>query len=69
LYAKVAATRFDPERLFKGPFNEFMEKVAECNECGECEPKCPYNLPIREKIGEAADLFFAEKKKYVNKHP
>jgi len=67
MYAKVAATRFAPERIFKGPFNQFMEKVADCTECGECEPKCPYKLPIREKIVEAAEFFFAEKKKYEGK--
>lgn len=67
MYAKVAATRFDPERVFKGPFNQFVEKVADCTECGECEPRCPYKLPIRKKIVEAAEFFLAEKKKYLGK--
>jgi aryl-alcohol dehydrogenase-like predicted oxidoreductase len=29
-----------------------MESVAECIECGECEQKCPYNLPITDLLKE-----------------
>ena len=36
---------------------EGMEKAAGCTECGECEEKCPYKLPIREMIKEACSLF------------
>ncbi|MEW5935934.1 MAG: 4Fe-4S dicluster domain-containing protein [Bacillota bacterium] len=24
-----------------------------CAECGECEERCPYRLPIREKLKQA----------------
>ena len=27
-----------------------MEKAAQCTECGECEERCPYSLPIQEMI-------------------
>ena len=67
MYTKVALTRFDPERIFKGEWNTFMEKVPDCIDCGECEEKCPYNLPIRERIKEAADNYFAAKKVYMEK--
>ena len=67
MYTKVALTRFDPERIFKGEWNTFMEKVPDCIDCGECEERCPYNLPIRERIKEAADNYFAAKKAYMEK--
>lgn len=27
-------------------------KANECNNCGICEPKCPYSIPIRKSLGE-----------------
>ena len=32
-------------------------KASECIECGECEPRCPYNLPIRKMLKETAEKF------------
>lgn len=31
-------------------FIEGAESIDKCSECGICETKCPYNLPIRETI-------------------
>jgi len=33
---------------WRDQFLQWAEKAAQCKECGECEPKCPYSLPIRE---------------------
>lgn len=32
-------------------------KAGACVECGACEPRCPYNLPIREMLKDAAKKF------------
>ena len=34
-----------------------MESVTECIECGECEQKCPYNLPIADLLKENLALY------------
>ena len=31
--------------------------ASACVECGVCEPRCPYNLPIREMLKDAAQKF------------
>ena len=46
------AKRMPPERIFGGMFEEAMAEVSTCLECGECESKCPFHLPIREMLQE-----------------
>ena len=60
-----AAKRLPPVRLFTGKFAEALEKAANCTECGECEERCPYHLPIRETMAEHFKLYEAGKKKYL----
>jgi hypothetical protein len=31
-------------------YESLTAKAEECKECGACEQRCPYNLPIREKL-------------------
>lgn len=44
--------RFPRERFIGGWVAEAVESGRNCIECGECEEKCPYHLPIREMIAE-----------------
>jgi predicted aldo/keto reductase-like oxidoreductase len=30
--------------------------ASACSDCGECEERCPYELPIREMLEEAVEL-------------
>ena len=34
-----------------------VEKAKACTECGECEEKCPYQLPIRERMKEVVVIY------------
>lgn len=38
-------------------YSTLAVKAGACVECGECEPRCPYHLPIREKLKKAAREF------------
>jgi uncharacterized protein len=50
--------RLPPDWYLKSPFiPSGMEKAASCTECGECESRCPFNLPIREMLKENYNLF------------
>ncbi len=59
--------RMPLERLFSGGIAAGMEKAASCSKCGDCEPRCPYDLPIMEMVEENAALYQAEKKKYLER--
>jgi predicted aldo/keto reductase-like oxidoreductase len=59
--------RMPPERLFKqGMLESAMSKAATCVQCGECETKCPYHLPIGEMIAANCQLYEEMKLKYAS---
>ena len=33
------------------------KKASDCIECGVCETRCPYNLPIRQMMKRAKEVF------------
>lgn len=49
--------RYGLEEWAKGRYNAMTVKASDCIECGACEPRCPYNLPIREMLKDAAKKF------------
>ncbi len=50
--------------LFQGRIGTELEKSLGCTQCGECEARCPYQLPIRELMEEYANLYQELRKKY-----
>ena len=51
------AKRFPREFCLSGWVADNMERAANCNECGECEERCPFKLPIRDLLKEHAALY------------
>lgn len=41
----------------KDRYGSLPVKASACVECGECETRCPYHLPIREKLKKCAEEF------------
>ncbi len=49
---KTIIKRFGPEVEEIGWMKDLLEKARNCSECGECLPRCPYQLPIPDIIKE-----------------
>ena len=52
-------TRYGLKDWAKGRYSMVEIKASECEECGSCEEKCPYELPIIEKLKQAHELLAA----------
>lgn len=53
---QAVAKRLSREGV-KGWIGKAMESVEQCIECGECEQKCPYHLPIPDLLKENLALY------------
>ena len=49
--------RYGLQDWAKGRYDALPVKASACIDCGVCEPRCPYNLPIREMLKDAASKF------------
>jgi predicted aldo/keto reductase-like oxidoreductase len=49
---KTIIKRFGPQAQEIGWMKDLIEKARNCSECGECLPRCPYQLPIPDMIKE-----------------
>ena len=57
LRLKSAIKRFPEERFYGAKSQEMVAQAEECADCGECESRCPYELPIREMLRENVDWY------------
>lgn len=49
---KSILKRFGPQADELGWMKNLIERARNCSECGECLPRCPYQLPIPDLIKE-----------------
>ena len=49
--------RYHLEEWSKARYHAMAKKASDCIECGVCETRCPYNLPIREMLKKVKELF------------
>jgi predicted aldo/keto reductase-like oxidoreductase len=61
--------RLPPEHLFSDFWGQIVEKASSCTECGECEERCPYHLPIRDLLAEYVKQYQKERRKYQKLQP
>lgn len=61
LSQKSFHNRMPPAHVFGGWIAEALESGFRCAQCGECEPRCPYQLPIMDMIQESND-FYSQRK-------
>lgn len=47
-------TRYNLQDWARERYDAMKVKASSCIECGQCEEKCPYELPIRKMLAEAA---------------
>ncbi|MFC2018835.1 aldo/keto reductase [Chloroflexota bacterium] len=64
MLAPGAKGRMPEAMLFSRFIADAMEKAVNCTQCGDCEPRCPYGLPIREMIEEHVSWYQEEKRIY-----
>ena len=49
--------RYHLEQWARDRYGSMSVKASSCVQCGECEPRCPYHLPIREMMKKCAEEF------------
>jgi predicted aldo/keto reductase-like oxidoreductase len=57
LRALLYAERFDLLERARNMYAQQLVKADACVECGVCEERCPYKLPIRQMLKSARSLF------------
>jgi predicted aldo/keto reductase-like oxidoreductase len=56
--------RLSLESVFTRHMGTELEKAATCIRCGDCESRCPYDLPIMDTMEESSDLVQAMKRQF-----
>ncbi len=49
-------SRYNLKDWSKERYSTFTSKASDCIECGECETRCPYDLPIRKMLKKVVNI-------------
>jgi predicted aldo/keto reductase-like oxidoreductase len=49
-------SRYDLKEWALSRYSSMQKTASDCIECGVCETRCPYNLPIRDMLKKAASV-------------
>ena len=49
--------RYNLKEWARERYNAMGKKASDCVDCGVCETRCPYNLPIRKMLKKVRELF------------
>jgi len=49
--------RMPYQQFLSDDWHEKMHRINDCVECGKCRERCPYDLPIMDRMKEAAEIF------------
>ena len=52
-------SRYDLQDWAQARYDALEKKASDCIDCGICETRCPYDLPIREMLKKCAEEFGA----------
>ena len=50
-------SRYNLKEWAEFRYGNLEKKASDCIECGACETRCPYNLPIREMLKKVKEVF------------
>lgn len=50
-------SRYGLKEWAKQRYQALSKKASDCIDCGICESRCPYQLPIRQMLNKAKDIF------------
>ena len=64
MYSHTIWKRQPLQKIFTGFFSKQLEKVYDCMDCGLCEERCPFDLPIREIMAKNFELYLEQKRKW-----
>lgn len=68
MYLPILWDLWPPDWFFSWDYvTHAVQSGENCTQCGECEEKCPYKLPIRDMIAESLEFYEEQKAKAQNK--